>query len=357
MDAFSRRSIDEYRRQINLKDSFALQTERLKTILESSDWKSPTAPTAENGGWRCRALLLIAPLVEIAWADGRVTRRESDAILQAAETYGLIDDQSGYCELLDNLTSRPSPQARGRMWQEFRGFIESLSESEREDLKFCLSVQTQFVAEQSSNNLINFLRGERVCKTETEHLQIISEQLESACAAAKSLDEKRRVVREAENAEREISYITAAADYYYGKADLNETFDDYSKLIPLVPLVKTAWAEGRVTRRERHLVFEAAKRLGIKPGTAVHARLAEWLELHPTDEFYDSALEILRHRWQKLSPEEKARRKFELLNDCTRIAEASGGAKHSPSGGAKICNEEIVAVKRIARKLNAAATV
>jgi hypothetical protein len=92
-------------------------------------------------------------------------------------------------------------------------------------------------------------------------------------------------------------------------------------LVPLVPLVKTAWAEGRVTRRERHLIFEAATRMGVKPGTTAHRRLTEWLELHPTDEFYDHSLDVLQQRWQRLDAEEKNQRRLDLLNECTRIAE------------------------------------
>ena len=358
MNTFFRRSINEYQKQISLKESFAIQTGRLRETLESVNWtKFEEPPTNRRVLRRHLRLLLLSPLVEIAWADGRVTRRESDAILQVTEAYGLVDDEAGCCELLDKLTARPVPPIVGRMWQDFRGFLENLSEAEREELKFCLDVQARFVAEQSSDNFVAFLRGERVSEREREFLQIVSEQLENACAAAKLLEEKRAATLEAERKANEMRELTVSADNYYGAADLNETLDDYSKLIPLVPLVKTAWAEGRVTKRERHLIFEAANRFGIAPGTPAHRRLADWLELHPTNEFYDSALDILRGRWQKLDADEKNRRRFELLDDCTRIAEASGGASRFPSGGAKICDEEIVAVKRIASRLNGAAAV
>lgn len=92
--------------------------------------------------------------------------------------------------------------------------------------------------------------------------------------------------------------------------------------------------------------------MGIKPGTAAHRKLTEWLELHPTEEFYDSSLEVLREHWQQLDADEKNRRKYDLLADCTRIAEASGGSKDYAAGGGRICDEEIIAVKTIARKLN-----
>ena len=64
---------------------------------------------------------------------------------------------------------------------------------------------------------------------------------------------------------------------YFGETADVATLDDYARLVPLVPLVKTAWAEGRVTKRERHLVFEAAARMGIEFGElcerAIHSCL------------------------------------------------------------------------------------
>jgi len=181
---------------------------------------------------------------------------------------------------------------------------------------------------------------------------VVKEQLEAAETGAQSLAEKRKAVLAAEQAANEQVQENQTAEVFFGESELEARLDDYAKLVPLVPLVKTAWAEGRVTRRERHLVFEAAARMGVKPGSAAHTRLAEWLELHPTEEFYERSFEVLHGRWQTLDADEKSRRKFDLISDCTRIAEASGGAKEFPSGGAKICDEEIAVVKHIARKLD-----
>jgi hypothetical protein len=117
---FYRRSINEYRRQISLKESFAIQTERLRETFDSaeeSDFDGLFADRSELS--RRLRLLLLSPLVEIAWADGRVTRGESNAIFEVAETYGLFQDDAQYCALLENLTSRPAPQTVGRMWQDF----------------------------------------------------------------------------------------------------------------------------------------------------------------------------------------------------------------------------------------------
>ena len=356
MNTFFRRGIKEYQRQIGLKESFAIQTGRLQTALESGDLTGSAALSVDRDeSLRRIKQLLLFPLIEIAWADGCVRRREADAILQVAEAYGLVKDDAGYCELLVKLTSRPIPPAVERMWQDFRDLFENLPEFERQNIVFCLAVQAQFVAEHSSDNLLAFLRGERVCQDEKEALLIFARQLENLPSAAKSLEEKRTAVllnEEEANAVQLSSASLAANDF--GECELEATLDDYGKLLPLVPLVQTAWAEGRITRRERHLVFEAAARQGIQPDTTAHLRLSEWLVLEPTGEFYDSALNVLQQRWKPLDADEKSRRRFDLLSDCTRIAEASGGGSSFPSGGVRICNEEIAIIKHIAQKLNLA---
>ncbi len=355
MNMFFRRSINEYQKQITLKDSFAIQTERLRETVESLNWTKFEEPPTNHRRLRRRfRLLLLSPLVEIAWADGRVTRRESDAILQVAAAYGLIDDDASYCELLERLTTRPAPQAVGRMWQDFHQFFENLSEFERGDIRFGLDVQAQFVAEQSSDNLMAFLRGERVSTSEREALEIVKHQLEAAETAARSREETRNAValQVEQESLRMLEQSVPAADVYFGESKIEATLEDYGKLVPLVPLVKTAWAEGRVTKRERQLIFEAAARMGIKSETAAHRRLAEWLELHPTDEFYGESFERLNADWKNLPEEERDLRRLDLLSDCVNVAEASGGTKNYPSGGARVCDEEIAAIKYIAQNLN-----
>jgi hypothetical protein len=126
------------------------------------------------------------------------------------------------------------------------------------------------------------------------------------------------------------------------------------KLMRLVPLVKVAWADGRVTRRERQLVMEIAARDGIAPKSEAFTWLENWLQLHPSEEFYDRAMEKLRLFWQGLEPEERDQRKFDLIADCADVAAVSGGNSSFAGGGARVCDEEIAVVKNIARKLNGA---
>ncbi|MCD9185710.1 MAG: hypothetical protein LUM44_04715 [Pyrinomonadaceae bacterium] len=333
MNAIFLRGLNEYKRQTEMQKSFEKQTERVDSILrkvEDSD--------RLNENERCRmSLLLLMPLVEVAWSDGRISRREMDVIVKAADVYGLVDSVGGYRELIERLLTRPAPQTTGRMWQDFHDFLSKLNEDERRTLNFCVLAQAKFVAEQSSDSVIAFLRGERISEDEQNTLRAIAEQLKTANAAV----EKRPETILEESANKQSPAVKL----------------DDENLIPLVPLVKTAWAEGRVTKRERHLIFEAAARMGIKPNTASYKRLSEWLELHPTDEFYEYALGKLTQSWKNLDADEKKERKSALLSECTKIAEASGGSKDFPAGGMRICEEEIAVVKRIAKRIGAADVV
>lgn len=357
MNAFFRRAYKEYKRQIDLKKTFERQTDRIKSIIVAPPNKSNGIGGTDKIEAREKSLLLLFPLIEIAWANGRVARREMDAILKAADAYSLVKDEEGYRELTERLLSRPSPSAVGRLWQDFRHFLENLTVEERQTVIFALLAQASFVAEQSSDNVIGFLRGERICKDERDALRTVAEQLE---AAKKAADERQELLETYQSVEREF-YIARSIELFgdsgnhSGKSENNfiaADDEDFERLIPLVPLVKVAWAEGRITRRERELILTAAERMGIEPGSAAYQKLCDWLELHPTDEFYTESLERLQGEFEKLPEEERTLKRLDILSDCVNVAEASGGTSLYPAGGARICDEESTAVKRIATTLN-----
>jgi len=341
-----------------MKKAFAEWAERLKSILMLVDKTGAGHGPANRGRLFNQSSLLLMPLVEIAWSDGRVTRGELDPIVQAAGVYGLVKTSDGYRELMEDLISRPAQPKVYAMWDAFGELLKHLPDDSRKLLTCGLLSQAQFVAEQGSDSVIEFLRGERISVNQEEALQFLANQLEKAKEVAVEADIRKIVAASLEKGrrQREFEEPSVAGDYFLEVENMT-TRDDYSQLIPLVPLVRTAWAEGRVTKRERRLVFEAAQRMGVESGSTAHQRLAEWLELHPTEEFYDHALDILHQRWQTVDTNETNRRKFDLLADCTRIAEASGGSRDFPAGGVKICDEEIAVVESIAQKLTGRSAV
>ncbi|MBK7393190.1 MAG: hypothetical protein IPI64_07800 [Chloracidobacterium sp.] len=358
MSSFFVQGFREYKRHIGMKKAFVEWAERLKTILMSVDKTVPGEESAERARICNHSSLLLMPLVEIAWSDGRVTRGELYPIVQAAGVYGLVETSEGYRELMEDLLSRPAPPKVDAMWDAFGGLLKDLPDDSRKLLTLGLLSQAQFVAEQGSDSVIEFLRGERISKNQEEALLFLANQLEKAKEVAVEADIKKIVAARLETENIQMETVEPAVnDDHYQEAEGMATLDDYAQLIPLVPLVKTAWAEGRVTKRERRLVFEAAERMGIESGSTAHQRLTDWLELHPTEEFYDHSIDILQRRWQTAETEEKNRRKLDLLADCTRIAEASGGSTNFPAGGVKICDEEIAVVESIIQKLNEASKI
>ncbi len=118
-------------------------------------------------------------------------------------------------------------------------------------------------------------------------------------------------------------------------------------LLHLVPLVQVAWAEGRVSSRERELIVEAASERGIKEGTAAYKKLNEWLTKRPDEEFFERTLMILGAIIESLPAEKRAADESTLLSYCERIAEASGGIL----GIGRVSDKERKALKQIAYEL------
>ncbi len=93
------------------------------------------------------ASLAVVPLVEVAWADGRVEGAERQAIMRAAGEAGLAKGSPDF-ELLDRwLALRPEPKLL-EAWEHYtRGLCELLGEEERQALRAALVERARRVAE------------------------------------------------------------------------------------------------------------------------------------------------------------------------------------------------------------------
>lgn len=100
---------------------------------------------------------------------------------------------------------------------------------------------------------------------------------------------------------------------------------DTLSLMYLVPLLYVAWSEGFVTAPERAQIIEAARSRGIAEGSAADVQLARWLNVRPSDEFFETTFGIIQTLLDHLSPEESEARKQSLVAYCTQVASASGG--------------------------------
>jgi len=96
------------------------------------------------------------------------------------------------------------------------------------------------------------------------------------------------------------------------------------KLLPLVPALEMAWAEGGVTDAERKMVVDVARGRGIEEGSTADRQLADWLDRGPEEGVFRRAGRLISALFEsggrfELTPDD-------ILKSCEAIAEASGGS-------------------------------
>jgi hypothetical protein len=95
-------------------------------------------------------------------------------------------------------------------------------------------------------------------------------------------------------------------------------------LLPLVPVLQVAWAEGGVSATERKLVIDLARSRGIEPGTPADRQLTEWLDRQPAARVFDGATRLIRAMLDR--PDAASGVSADgLMKYCESIASASGG--------------------------------
>ncbi len=121
----------------------------------------------------------------------------------------------------------------------------------------------------------------------------------------------------------------------------------------LAPLVQVAWAEGRVTERERQTVIGLASSRGIQAGSPAHAKLLEWLKERPPDRLFDVAIAAIKAGLSVLTPAEREDRLRRIVDACNRVAQASGGLLEVLGMGGTNSGQEAELLDAIAGKLRA----
>ena len=100
---------------------------------------------------------------------------------------------------------------------------------------------------------------------------------------------------------------------------------DTVSLLPLVPIVQVAWAEGGVSAEERSLIEQFARERGIEPGGPAARKLASWLEIQPSADVFARATRLIRAMLDDPTGVQKELRIEDLIHHCEEIAAASGG--------------------------------
>ena len=120
-------------------------------------------------------------------------------------------------------------------------------------------------------------------------------------------------------------------------------------LLPLVPVLQVAWAEGGVSGAEREMIVNLARARGIAPGSDGDRQLQEWLEQRPSHETFQKARRLIGAMLDTPEGTEMHLSGDDLMKYCEQIAHASGGL----FGFGSVSAEEKTALQQIAAALKA----
>ena len=146
-EAFFPDAAQGYRERLRLRESEEAAVEGLR---EASGIEDAAILRRLSGlGIRAETLaaLTLIPLVEVAWADARLQRREREAVLSGAESTGILEGSPSHGLLRLWLDERPAPDL-ALAWREFIGALcGQLSADERGRLRANLVGRARRVAE------------------------------------------------------------------------------------------------------------------------------------------------------------------------------------------------------------------
>ena len=118
-------------------------------------------------------------------------------------------------------------------------------------------------------------------------------------------------------------------------------------LLPLVPVLRMAWAEGGITSAERDLLVRLARSRGIAEGSEADRQLNEWMSRRPDESTFARAGRLIRAMLDARVPETSDLSADDLVRYCEQIAAASGGV----FGIGRISGEEKQLLSSIAEDL------
>lgn len=142
----------------------------------------------------------------------------------------------------------------------------------------------------------------------------------------RELVEKIRKAAEAEASRQGLGQKTGLADPAL-LAELQELgfTPDTVVLLPIVPAVQMAWAEGGVTRDEAELLLALARARGVTDGSPAHSQLLNWIATKPEDEVFTRAGRLIAAVLASGGEAAANLTAADLVADAERIASASGG--------------------------------
>jgi hypothetical protein len=118
-------------------------------------------------------------------------------------------------------------------------------------------------------------------------------------------------------------------------------------LLPLVPIVQVAWAEGGVSDAERRLLVQLARSRGVADGDAADRQLKDWMDTRPARDVFSRASRLIRAMLDNPEASHAGMSADELIRYSEEIAAASGGIL----GMGRVSAEERATLAQIAQTL------
>ena len=164
----------------------------------------------------------------------------------------------------------------------------------------------------------------------------------------RELVEKMRQAAAVEQTRRELETKTGLNDPELLN-DLQELgfTPDTIQLLPIVPILQVAWAEGGVSDAERKLIVQLARARGITDASAGDRQLGDWLDRRPSEQVFASATRLIRAMLDRPTEGLGDLSADDVIKYSESIASASGGM----FGIGKISAEEKATLAKIAAAL------
>ena len=120
----------------------------------------------------------LAPLVQVAWAEGKVAKDELEAVLKLARDRGIDEQSPSYAQLREWLATRPSDELFDASVEILKAGYAVLPRREREERIERVVEACRIVAEASGTELAHLLGlGTGVSKVEASMLDAINTRL------------------------------------------------------------------------------------------------------------------------------------------------------------------------------------
>ncbi|MFG0315836.1 MAG: hypothetical protein ACF8XB_01080 [Planctomycetota bacterium JB042] len=146
-DQFFQRESERLRRQLHEKQERAEGIRALAAASGLDDEAILGLLIEKNIGPATFAAFSLVPLIEVAWADGKLERAERDAVRRAAEVGGVVEGTPAY-ELLQTWLDHPPEAALLLAWESFtRALCETLPEEKAKDLQESVLGRARTVAD------------------------------------------------------------------------------------------------------------------------------------------------------------------------------------------------------------------